>query len=117
MKPTIYAIDFDGTLCENKWPSIGRPNIKLIKFLQSEQEKGNKLILYTMREGEMLKQAVRWCKVHGLKFNAVNDNEEGLKEAFGNNPRKIYADVYIDDHNAKYGVCTDLPFARGQEAQ
>lgn len=22
MKPNIIAVDFDGTLCENKWPEI-----------------------------------------------------------------------------------------------
>lgn len=23
----IIAVDFDGTLCENKWPDIGIPNL------------------------------------------------------------------------------------------
>lgn len=26
MKQNIIAVDFDGTLCENKWPEIGMPN-------------------------------------------------------------------------------------------
>ena len=29
----IYAVDFDGTLCESKWPGIGAPNKKLIQHL------------------------------------------------------------------------------------
>ena len=24
--PRITSVDFDGTLCENKWPDIGDPN-------------------------------------------------------------------------------------------
>lgn len=27
----IYAVDFDGTLCEDQFPAIGKPNISLIK--------------------------------------------------------------------------------------
>ena len=29
----IIAVDFDGTLCENDYPRIGRPNTKLINHL------------------------------------------------------------------------------------
>ena len=36
-KPTIIAVDFDGTLCENDWPNIGKPNFHLIWHL-TEQE-------------------------------------------------------------------------------
>ena len=46
---TVYAVDFDGTLCGNSWPLIGDPNLPLIQFLQEEQEKGNKVILWTIR--------------------------------------------------------------------
>jgi hypothetical protein len=35
-----------------------------------------------------------------LSPDAVNDNIEELKREFGNNPRKVFANVYIDDHNA-----------------
>lgn len=110
-RPFVYAVDFDGTLCENRWPDIGEPNIPLIRFLKYRQEAGEKVILYTMREGDLLDKAEEWL-FDNFEFmpDAVNDNIKELKEAFGNNPRKIYADVYIDDHNAQYGVCADLPF-------
>lgn len=105
----IYAVDFDGTLCENCFPNIGKPNKQLIEFLKSEKQKGNKIILYTMREYEVLEKALKWCKQFGLTFDTVNDN---LSEQIHGktNPRKVYADVYIDDHNAKYGVCYNLPY-------
>ena len=110
-RPFVYAVDFDGTLCENKWPDIGEPNLPLINFLKKEQEAGKKVILYTMREGKMLEQAEEWL-FDNFDFmpDVVNDNTKELQKAFKNNPRKIYADVYIDDHNAQFGVCADLPY-------
>lgn len=95
----IYAIDFDGTLCSEAWPDIGEPNRELISFLLGEKRNGAKLILWTMREDELLQNAVDWCKEHGIVFDAVNDNLESEKQKWGNNPRKVYADWYIDDHN------------------
>jgi hypothetical protein len=95
----IYAVDFDGTLCENKYPEIGHPNKELIDFLKIEKRYGAEIILWTMREGETLERAVAWCKEQGLEFDTVNDNLPRLKKAFKNNPRKVYADRYIDDHN------------------
>ena len=97
----IYAVDFDGTLCSGAWPGIGEPNRALISFLLSEQQKGAALILWTMREGEQLQEAVDWCRSRGLVFDAVNDNLKSEQQKWNNNPRKVYADVYIDDHNSK----------------
>lgn len=99
-KPTIYAIDFDGTIVRNKWPEIGEPNAAIIHFVRTLQEKGDKWILYTMREGDKLQEALKFLEEHELKPDAVNDNLPELIKAFGSNPRKVYADVYIDDHNA-----------------
>lgn len=97
----IIAVDFDGTLCANAWPEIGKPNKEMIDFLKNRRKDGDKLILWTMRENEMLQKAVKWCEHFGLYFDAVNDNEQRQKEAWNNNPRKVYADWYIDDHNAE----------------
>ena len=32
MKNKIIAVDFDGTLCENKWPEIGKANKEMPLF-------------------------------------------------------------------------------------
>ena len=94
---TVFAIDFDGTLCESVWPEIGEPNKELIKYLIERRKQGDKLILWTCRSGEKLKAAVDWCREHDLKFDAVNENLPELIELFGNDCRKIGADIYIDD--------------------
>lgn len=106
-KYTIYAVDFDGTLCESVWPGIGKPNMVLIKHLKKRRRQGNKLILWTCRYGDRLQEAVEWCRSHGLEFDAINQNLPEMIAWYGNNTRKIAADVYIDDkavHKPKYCV-------------
>lgn len=99
MKKTI-AVDFDGCLCEAKWPDIGAPRWDVINELRKQQADGAKLILWTCREGQQLQAAVMWCLNHGLKFDAINDNLEENKEYFGNNSRKVWASEYWDDKSA-----------------
>lgn len=96
-KYTIYAVDFDGTLCESIFPGIGAPNLALIEHLKKRRKQGNKIILWTCRVGERLQEAVDWCKNYGLEFDAVNENLPEMVEWYGNDCRKITADVYIDD--------------------
>lgn len=97
----IYAVDFDGTLTEKScWPWIGEPNRPFIEWLIRERERGVKLILWTNRVGELLDDAVAWCRMRGLEFDAVNDNIPEMKEAFGNNSRKVFASKYFDDRNS-----------------
>lgn len=93
----IYAVDFDGTLCFSQWPKLGEANAELIEKLKECKNNGDKLILWTCRQGENLGDAVQWCKEKGLYFDAVNDNLQEIKDLFGNNSRKITADIYIDD--------------------
>lgn len=93
----VIAVDFDGCLCTNQWPEIGQPNRQLIRMLKTARTKGNKVILWTCREGKLLSDAVKWCERQGLRFDAVNDNLPEMNELYGNNCRKVGADVYIDD--------------------
>lgn len=91
------AIDFDGTLCENKYPEIGEPIAEVIELAKKRQSKGAGLILWTCREGELLQEAIDWCKTHELEFDAINESLPEWKEMFGNDPRKIGASEYWDD--------------------
>lgn len=105
--PKIIAVDFDGTLCTDCFPSIGVANLSLIENLIKQRENGVKLVLWTSRTNnfdcgggakvDMLDEAVNWCSRLGLEFDAVNDNIQEVKDFTGGNTRKVYADVYIDD--------------------
>ena len=107
MENNIIAVDFDGTLCENKWPEIGMPNEELIEYLKKRQTNGEKLILWTHRVGNRLDEAVKWSAEKGLVFDAVNENLPEIVEAFGVDSRKIFANEYIDDRNRSIGSCRE----------
>lgn len=84
MNEQIIAVNFDGTLCENKWPEIGEPNTELISYLiEMRKTFDAKIILWTCRAGEMLDKAVNWCSEHGLEFDAVNENLPHIVEELG----------------------------------
>lgn len=96
----IFAVDFDKTLIlGNTWPNVdGKANKPMIEYLNMERRKrGTKIILWTCRSGQDLKDAVDFCKENGLEFDAVNENLPEMIKAYGNDSRKISADKYIDD--------------------
>jgi hypothetical protein len=95
----VIAVDFDGTIVEHEYPKIGKPipfAIDVLKKLQNEEH--HTLILWTMREGELLQEAIDYCESQGLIFHAYNKNypEEEIDEGY---IRKIGADLFIDDKN------------------
>lgn len=95
----IYAVDFDGTLCRDRYPEIGEPRTAVIHFVKRLRAQGDKLILWTCRSGDDLEAAVAWCEALGLTFDAVNDNLPENIARYNNNCRKVNADYYIDDRN------------------
>lgn len=98
MLPTIIAIDFDGTLVENRFPEIGEINPVVWQAAFKAKSQGVKLILWTSRTGKVLDDAVQFCADHGLTFDAINDNIPEVK-ALGWDARKVFATLYIDDRS------------------
>ena len=98
-KYRVIAVDFDGTLFFTDYPKILSPITPVVEMAKKRREEGDKVILWTCREGEVLEEAVEACREKGLEFDAINDNIPELKEKWGNNTRKVAADEYWDDHN------------------
>lgn len=96
---SIYAFDFDGTLCNDCYPEIGAPNSALIHYALRLRGDGHKLILWTCRAGERLDEAVSWCMHQGLTFDCINENLPEIVHKYGSDSRKITADYYIDDRS------------------
>lgn len=94
----VIAVDFDGTIVEHKFPKIGKEMMFAFATMKELQKKGHKLILWTFRDGELLDEAVAYCREHGVEFYAVNKSypEEVYDLSIS---RKINADIFIDDRN------------------
>jgi hydroxymethylpyrimidine pyrophosphatase-like HAD family hydrolase len=94
----IIAVDFDGTIVEHRYPSIGKELPFAIETIKALQKKRHQIILWTFRAGIELDEAVEYCEKRGIEFYAVNRNypEEKYNESIS---RKINADLYIDDRN------------------
>lgn len=95
----IIAVDFDGTIVEHRYPHIGEEIPFAIDTLKLLQQEKHRLILWSVREGALLDEAVEWCKSRGLEFYAVNKDypeEERNHQGFS---RKLKADMFIDDRN------------------
>ena len=95
----IIAVDFDGTLCEDKYPDIGLEKIPTLNWVKQQKAAGHKIILWTCRCGEKLEAAVEWCWEHGIIFDEINANLKDHMKKYSTDCRKIYADIYIDDKN------------------
>jgi hydroxymethylpyrimidine pyrophosphatase-like HAD family hydrolase len=94
----VIAVDFDGTIVDNKYPEIGKPKLFAVETLKKLQEDGHRLILWTYRTGDKLEEAVEFCEQRGIEFYTVNKSypEEVYDKSIS---RKILADIFIDDRN------------------
>lgn len=94
----VIAVDFDGTIVEHDYPRIGKEMMFALATLRELNKKGHKLILWTIRTGDLLDEAVEYCKKNGVDFYAVNRNypEEEMSSSIS---RKLNADIFIDDRN------------------
>ena len=111
----IIAVDFDGTIVEDCYPAIGKERPFSTDTLKRLMLDGHQLMLWSVREGRLLDEAVEWCKNRGVVFHAVNgifleDPDEGAEHF--HRSRKPQADVFIDDRNVgglpDWGIIYDI---------
>ena len=94
------AVDFDGTIVTHEYPKIGKELPFATDTLKLLIKEGHKLILWSVRENELLDEAVEWCRERGVEFYAVNrDYPEETTENNNHFSRKLKVDVFIDDRN------------------
>ena len=89
----IIALDFDGTVVTHEYPYIGE-EIGAVPVLKELTAAGHKLILFTMRSGKLLDEAVAWFERNGVELYAVNENPE---QKSWTSSVKVHANIYIDD--------------------
>ena len=94
------AVDFDGTIVTHEYPKIGTELPFATETLKMLIRDHHKLILWSVREGKLLDEAVEWCRERGVEFWAVNkDYPEESLENNNHFSRKLKADLFIDDRN------------------
>ncbi len=93
----IIAIDFDGTIVTHEYPEIGTPVPGALDVMKQWQEHGHQLILWTMRSGDKLTEAIHYLNMNGIVLYGANINPTQSK--WTDSP-KAYAQVYIDDTTA-----------------
>ena len=76
----LIAVDFDGTIVTHKYPKIGEEIPFAIDTLKMLRQDGHRLILWSVREGKLLDDAVAYCRERGVE-------------------RKLKVDMFIDDRN------------------
>ena len=96
----IIAVDFDGTIVEHRYPEIGEEIPFAVETLKKLVEERHQLVLWSVREGKLLDDAVEWCRERGLTFYAVNKDfpEEDVEHNI-HFSRKLRVDMFIDDKN------------------
>jgi hypothetical protein len=90
----VLGIDFDGTIVEHEFPDIGAPVPGALNWLREFRAAGARLILWTMRSGETLDEAVEFCRAAGVEFWGINKNP---RQATWTLSPKAYCELYIDD--------------------
>jgi hypothetical protein len=108
--PKRIAVDFDGTLCDNKYPEIGSPKTGAKAALVTLRRLGYQIIIWTCRtchwdydvyggnpaqptlERDRVKEMVAWLDKHGFEYDLIDDGSKG----------KPSADFYIDDKGIRF---------------
>lgn len=87
------AVDFDGTCVTHEYPRIGK-DIGAAPILKQLVKNGHQLIVFTMRSGKYLDDAVKWFKENEITLYGINYNPSQIE--WTTSP-KAYAQLYIDD--------------------
>ena len=90
------TIDFDGTCVSHKFPFIGNEAPNCISTLKKLMANNHKIILYTMRAGLQLEEAVKWLNERGIELFGINIDPDQLYWTASN---KCNSDINIDDRD------------------
>ena len=102
----IVAIDFDGTIVEDKYPEIGTLIPEAKKYINKLRADGYEVIIWTTRTHLKLLEAIEFLAKEGIKYNGINQSSQAnLMMYNGQDSRKIFADMYIDDR----GLLSPMP--------
>ncbi len=109
-KCQYIAIDFDDTIVKSDFPDIIglQPDADVV--IKALYQAGKQIMIWTCREGNELEQAKQFLAQAEIPYHYINENHPDLMTMYGNNSRKLGADVYIDDkgHTTEKIVWADI---------
>ena len=87
------VVDCDGTVVTHEYPIMGK-DIGAIPVLKELVQNGHQLILFTMRSGKELTDAVYWFKENNIPLFGIQTNP--TQHQWTESP-KAYGHLIIDD--------------------
>lgn len=103
----IILLDFDGTCVKHEYPKIGK-DIGAIPVLQKIIQNKHDIILFTMRSGKELNEAISWFDENNIPLFGVNNNP--TQYTWTQSP-KPYGHIIIDD------TCLGIPMISSEEGR
>ena len=91
--PIKVGLDFDGTCVTHEYPKIGK-DIGAVPILIDLVNRGHLIILYTMRSGNHLADAINWFAENGISLYAAQ-KDPGQER--WTSSHICYANLYIGD--------------------
>lgn len=104
MKYKYIAIDFDGTIVDEAFPNIGQVKPHAKRVMQKIQQYGGVITIWTCRTGIDETNCIDFLTDNGIPFDYFNCNPQELIDRYGTIPRKLGADIYIDDKTMFYNI-------------
>lgn len=99
----ILAIDFDGTICTEKYPEVGMERQGAKEFINKLYDEGYFIIINTCRTHDSsasvdpAQVAKDFLKLRGIKYHTFNEHAPFILDKYPIEARKISAEIYIDD--------------------
>lgn len=100
LKYKHIAIDWDGTIVnDGAYPEAGKFKNNAVDTIRRIIKHGGEVVIWTCRNGyeqeEKIKKKLSTAGIYDFKINQPFDHFTNIYG--GDNSRKIFADVYIDD--------------------
>ena len=101
------VVDCDGTVMTHDYPKIGK-DIGAVPVLKELIKNKHQLILFTMRSGKKLDDAVNWFKENDVSLFGIQTNPS--QHEWTDSP-KAYGNLIIDDAAAFAPLRLDLSYS------
>jgi|TARA_Y100000294_G_scaffold83424_1_gene78318 hypothetical protein len=115
-KQQSIVVDFDGVICEHRFPDVGEPSEGVQEALNTLRKAGYRIVIHSCRTSFRFKNLLS-----GDQFERIKDYMKHYKLPFDKiwEPEKPIGVAYIDDKGIKFnnnwGEITDKLLSRSKK--